>query len=352
MNTMPRKKQNQIDMPVSLKMVQQFKQKFPDVWEYCDCSLNLPFDKINLDWDKNRCILPTYMCQPIMQVMYEKYNVTPDPTDITTLSELYSWCKYKEIYSFDSDFAELLMKSADDEFTVPISTLLSTPYPSFYVQIDGENSLGVKGFFCSYDYILWDKEVSNGTRRQLTLNFLAVYEDKYLGCPLVIRDGLSIKDAMKWMNMLMSEATGEISYDPELTKFTHDFITKALQLVLYICADNADIDENPEQKQITRKPAPKSKPKDVLREVRKWDVEFRIGKTIRKSNADEHIITNRNNSKSSTKRPHARRGHFHHFWIGSESKGTRKLVLKWIAPMFINTTLDDEMPVIVTKVEA
>lgn len=30
------KKQNRIDMPVPLKMVQQFKQKFPDVWKYCE----------------------------------------------------------------------------------------------------------------------------------------------------------------------------------------------------------------------------------------------------------------------------------------------------------------------------
>lgn len=308
---MPRKKQNRIDTLVPLKMVQEFEQKFPDVWEYCDCSLNLPFDKINLDWNKNRCILPTYMCQPIMQVMYEKYNVTPDLTDIAILSGLYSWRKYKEIYSFDSDFAELLMQSADDEFTVPISTLLSTPYPSFYVQIDGENSLGVKGFFCSYDYILWDKDVSNGTRRQLTLNFLAVYEDKYLGCPLVIREGLSIKEAMKWMNMLMSEATGEISYDPKLLKFTHDFITKALQLVLYICAD---ISENIQQKQITRKPTTETKPKDILREVRK--------------------------------------SHFHHYWVGSKSDNSRVLVLKWVAPMFINTALDEELPAVVTKIKS
>ncbi len=308
---MPRKKQNRIDTLVPLKMVQEFEQKFPDVWEYCDCSLNLPFDKINLDWNKNRCILPTYMCQPIMQVMYEKYNVTPDLTDIAILSGLYSWRKYKEIYSFDSDFAELLMQSADDEFTVPISTLLSTPYPSFYVQIDGENSLGVKGFFCSYDYILWDKDVSNGTRRQLTLNFLAVYKDKYLGCPLVIREGLSIKEAMKWMNMLMSEATGEISYDPKLLKFTHDFITKALQLVLYICAD---ISENIQQKQITRKPTTETKPKDILREVRK--------------------------------------GHFHHYWVDSKSDNSRVLVLKWVAPMFINTAFDEELPAVVTKIKS
>lgn len=351
---MPRKKQNRIDIPIPLKMVQEFKQKFPDVWEYCDCSLNLPFDKINLDWNKNRCILPTYMCQPIMQVMYEKYNVTPDLTDIAILSGLYSWRKYKEIYSFDSNFAELLMQSADDEFTVPISTLLSTPYSSFYVQIDGENSLGVKGFFCSYDYILWDKDVSNGTGRQLTLNFLAVYEDKYLGCPLVIREGLNIKEAMKWMNMLMSESTGEIIYDPELIQFTHDFITKALQLVLYICAANADISENPQQKQITRKPTVGNQPKDTLREVRKWDVGYRIGSSIRKS-TNEAQIPERSMKKHHTlspKRPHVRKGHFHHYWVGSKSDNSRVLVLKWVAPMFINTALDEELPAVVTKIKS
>lgn len=348
---MPRKKQNRIDTPVPLKMVQEFKQKFPDVWEYCDFSLNLPFDKINLDWNKNRCILPTYMCHLIMQVMYEKYNVTPDLTDIAILSGLYSWRRYKEIYSFDADFAELLMQSADDEFTVPISTLLSTPYPSFYVQIDVENSLGVKGFFCSYDYILWDKDVSNGTGRQLTLNFLAVYEDKYLECPLVIREGLSIKDAMKWMNMLMSEATGEISYDPKFLKFTHDFITKTLQLVLYICAD---ISENIQQKQITRKPTIETKPKDTLREVRKWDVGYRIGSIIRKSTNEvqtqEQEVDKKH--KSSPKRPHIRKGHFHHYWVGSKTDSSRVLVLKWVAPMFINTALDEELPTVITKIKS
>lgn len=289
-----------------------------------------------------------------MQVMYEKYNVTPDLTDIAILSGLYSWRKYKEIYSFDSDFAELLMQSADDEFTVPISTLLSTPYPSFYVQIDGENSLGAKGFFCSYDYILWDKEVSNGTGRQLTLNFLAVYENKYLGCPLVIREGLNIKEAMKWMNMLMSESTGEIIYDPELIQFTHDFITKALQLVLYICAANADISENPQQKQITRKPTVGNQPKDTLREVRKWDVGYRIGSSIRKS-TNEAQIPERSMKKHHTlspKRPHVRKGHFHHYWVGSKSDNSRVLVLKWVAPMFINTALDEELPAVVTKIKS
>lgn len=160
------------------------------------------------------------------------------------------------------------------------------------------------------------------------------------------------------MNMLMSEMTlemtGKMGYDPELIKFAHDFITKALQLVLYICAANADITENPEQKQITRKPATRTKPKDALREVRKWDVGYRIGSIIRKSSEEDSVHEQRvsTSRKSSPKRPHVRKGHFHHYWIGSKSDNNRTLVLKWVAPMFINTALEEELPAVITKIES
>lgn len=171
---MPRKKQNRIDTPVPLKMVQDFKQKFPDVWEYCDHSLNMPLEKLNFEWDKARCVLPSYICLPIMKLMYEKKNEPFDNTDVATLAALYSWRKYKEIYSFDSDLADMLMCSASDEFTVSISTLLSVPYPALYVQIDGENSLGIKGFFCNFDYIMWNDDGTDSVRKHFTLNFLGI----------------------------------------------------------------------------------------------------------------------------------------------------------------------------------
>ena len=96
----------------------------------------------------------------------------------------------------------------------------------------------------------------------------------------------------------------------------------------------------------------KNKPKDTYGEIRKWDVGYRIGKIIRNSKSDQQAEpTERNNSKSSMKRPHTRRGHFHHFWVGSKSDGSRKLVLKWVAPMFINMQYDDELPAIITDID-
>ena len=90
-----------------------------------------------------------------MKQLHEQKNEPFDNTDVAILGALYSWRKYKEVYSFDSDLANMLMSSASDEFAVPISTMLNAPYPAFYVQIDGENDLGIKGFFCNFDYIMW-----------------------------------------------------------------------------------------------------------------------------------------------------------------------------------------------------
>ena len=121
-----------------------------------------------------------------------------------------------------------------------------------------------------------------------------------------------------------------------------------IQLVLYICAENKDVQENEEQKSIS-KPFNKEKPKDVFREIRKWDVGYRVGNVIRKANktsesssASEH--SNVGHGSSIGKRPHSRRGHYHHYWVGSKKDGTRRIILKWVAPMFINGDIDDIIP--------
>lgn len=348
---MPRKKHNRIDIPVPLKMVQEFKQKFHDVWKYCDSSLNMPFEKLNFEWDRTRCVLPTYICLPIMKQLHEQKNEPFDNTDVAILGALYSWRKYKEVYSFDSDLANMLMSSASDEFAVPISTMLNAPYPAFYVQIDGENDLGIKGFFCNFDYIMWGDIDTDKLVKQFSFNFLGIYENMNLACPLIICDGITIKESIDYLRKMFME---DKDFDPKILDMAIDFIPKALQLVLYICAANADICENPQQKQITRKPTTGTKPKDTLREVRKWDVGYRIGSIIRKSSEEDSVHEQRvsTNHKSSLKRPHVRKGHFHHYWIRSKTDNSRTLVLKWVAPMFINIALEDELPAVITKIES
>lgn len=68
--------------------------------------------------------------------------------------------------------------------------------------------------------------------------------------------------------------------------------------------------------------------------VKVKNVGFRIGATIRKAKAASTAHTEEP-GHGSKKSPHSRRGHWHHYWTGPRD-GERKLVLKWVAPTFIN----------------
>ena len=155
-----------------------------------------------------------------------------------------------------------------------------------------------------------------------------------------------IEDSMRKEARLMIQSGFTRNQIEELKNKHYYDISRILQLILYICSINKDVNENEEQKKIYRKS--NGSPKDVFREVRKWDVGYRIGNTIRqyqhssKSVSDVSSSDNQSSEKKSTaKRPHSRKGHYHHFWVGSKKDNSRKLVLKWIAPMFINGGQDD-----------
>lgn len=91
----------------------------------------------------------------------------------------------------------------------------------------------------------------------------------------------------------------------------------------------------------------------LLTMAKRWDVGYRVGAAIRKCRdalgTDPYGDTSdadpkKSSAKGGTKRPHTRRGHYHHYWVGSEKAGTRRLVLKWIAPAFIGGSAGDIVP--------
>ena len=115
-------------------------------------------------------------------------------------------------------------------------------------------------------------------------------------------------------------------------------MSKILQLVLYICAENKEIEENALQKNITRKPKSKKYIKDKYREVQIWDCGNKISEKIRTFLISDNKTCSSNSKigNGKIKSPHSRRGHWHHFWIGKRNSEERKLILKWVAPTFVN----------------
>ena len=330
-----------VNEPLPFKILKSFPER---IWSLCDSCMEL---KDKMHWS-DHCILP------IAAGMAVAGEIGLDQAAFGyKISAMYAWRKYKEIYSFDSDLVDLLFEQADDEMDIPIDILKQMPYPCIFVQYKN------RGFFAHFEH-----DVNN---RQFEFRFWDTAEGD-AGFPVIIHieEDCTIKEAL---DKTLAEAKKNIAVRNLSTDYDYvlesgqslvvEHAAKLLQLILYICADNSEKEENPEQKTVTRRnPESERKPKDTFREIRKWDVGFRIGSSIRRmksKSADAGNSDNQENTeesadpitrKSSRTSPHARRGHWHHFWIGPKDSSGRQLILKWIAPIFINGSDDDNITTI------
>lgn len=282
-------------------------------------------------WWPDYCLLPinaafTYLCNAGLRGE-EAASVAAE------LTACWMWRKNKVIYSFDSDLAEVLAAQAErikDTEVLPVDLLFHTPYPIFYVK--ASNILrNTDGFFFWMDFDV------NRKTHELRIQWLD--DDLSHSFPHVLHiiPGASIWDCI-WDTIKTSKdnlnepAIMEVKSAVEIARP----ILRALQLVLYLLAENTEVEEdstatiNPKS---VRGSDAVTNITDKAKEITSYSVGVRIGSTIRKAKAGS-------TSKVSTgagapKRPHSRRGHWHHYWTGPRD-GQRELILRWIAPTFIH----------------
>lgn len=108
----------------------------------------------------------------------------------------------------------------------------------------------------------------------------------------------------------------------------YNIMSDALNLILYLCAQNAEYD--PEQGRPSR-----SSPKKVKRGIRFFPADkpkiWSVGKqTGNRLKQEQRETAHRKDSV----RPHIRRAHWHGFWSGPMT-GERKFEIKWLPPIFV-----------------
>lgn len=209
------------------------------------------------------------------------------------------------------------------------------------------------GFFVHFE--------SDTNTGELELRFLIVYDDgDILPIPFHLIEGGTINDGINASFEKANENKRALRADKyeidDAKDYTRDLCCKLLQLVLYVCSKNKEMVEDPVQKKITRQPKSFQFIKDKYREVQRWNFGEKSGDFIRKfykthdfeeevKKKNETNITNnlkRSKTNGTPKRPHLRKAHWHHYWIGSDNKENRTLELKWMAPMFIHKDDVDE----------
>lgn len=251
-----------------------------------------------------------------------------DPGMNAFLLGLATWEKYKVIYKFDQQLAKDLCQEADQLLTsnVPIEVLDNLSFPSIWIETNILSSAAfgftapIEGFFVSMQFPTL--MFTFATSKMELKNHAIVYDNNRTiaeAMPRVYLDDLAVKSE---------------------NSQTQEFI-KALSLVLYLCANNADVRESKRSKNRI----------SGAGSVTEWDVGVRYGNAIRAYAAKEGKSHKGSHSR---KRPHWRKGHFQHYWTGPKSKPEeRKLILNWIEPVLVNEELAsiDKLPAVIHKVE-
>lgn len=248
------------------------------------------------------------------------------------LTACWSWRQNKIIYAFDSDLAESLAAQADDvqdSDILPAELLMHLPYPCIYIKAPGllENT---DGFWAWMDFD------TNREGPEFRIQWVAEYFGASFAQVLHIIPGGTLQDCF----IDTVQTTLEHLHEPvDVSKPAESsrIILRALQLVLYILSENADIEDAPADVRASR-----TRPNDNVRhivqdkasEVQAKNVGVRIGAAFRRSFSQVRAHEP-SGGAGGTKRPHMRRGHWHHYWTGPKS-GERALILKWTAPTSIN----------------
>lgn len=314
------------DKETPLALVRSISKMFDRVYENLDSCLKAKSEG-KLDWP-DYCELPiaaayTYM----ISNGFADRDASMVAAEITAC---WMWRRNKVIYAIDGILADMLRDQAEEMSLtdkLPMELLLHLPYPCIYIKAPKDE---LDGFFAWIEYDL-DRKSPELRIQWVISNFKNSFPSML---HLVLGTiGDCIADTAKTIAANTHQPM-PLPDKPDLMTMT------AIQMILYIISDNSDIIDEPHP---VPAPQPNSKkPKTVIRDqAREIDVKnvgVRVGVAIKKymSNPSPASAREVQDHKSGiSKRPHMRRGHWHHYWYGK--KDDRKIKLRWVSPIAVNS---------------
>lgn len=337
------------DKETPLKLVRMWEKMAPGCYNSLDNCYRAKSDGV-ISWP-DYCPLPiaaaaTYLVSAIKLTDREAAMVCAE------LTACWAWRRQKVIYRFDPDIASALAEQAyglKDTDVLPADALFHLPYPCVYIKAPGilEHT---DGFWA------WVEHDVNRQESELRVQWVAETMDHSFAQVMHLIPGATIGDCV----IDTAKTTQEHTREPVDLSNPADscrIILMAIQLLLYLTADNADVQDGDEAidengcdhgkaQGVERR---KGGIKDKASEIRTKNVGVRIGAAYRRSCGTSKKVSG--SCGGSPKRPHMRRGHWHHYWRGPKS-GPRELVLLWTPPTMIHgDSADDAVTVYPVKGE-
>ena len=246
----------------------------------------------------------------------------------------------------------LLYQQAD--FNLPLDTLLNLPFSCFYIeapQICGDR---YHGFFIASDQAKDGSPLLRcmSTKKDdpLTFDFSEIRLEKGKTLKYGIAKAATSAAAEVGLKSLHGQIASELLISAH---YQLAILSRLSQLLLYLTAQNADL------KELSGKShgrAAGKNIKDRYREIRNWDVGYRVVNKLKKARIYSESNSNQDNNgyrpdgqRRMSPKPHWRCSHWHLFWTGKRKSENRKFIIKWIPPTLINCKSSKELPMIVNQ---
>ena len=236
----------------------------------------------------------------------------------TVMEMIRFWLDYKQIYKFDKDALETLLSTDCNNLTCEEIRALKMPYDCFAI----ENEI-VYG-----DVILDSMLVHRACVKDNNDMILSIYG-------FAKNDGKETK-MVRLDNIIDNDKTLFDFLESDANEDAKKFIKKIMNLILYLCQPKVDViyKKSEKGKSLSNPNKQKELPKSFYAVAYDTnEVGCRLGNAIRNYRV-QYEKSDKNNPGSAKRvvKPHNRRGHFHHYWVG---KGRTDLIVKYVNPTFV-----------------
>ncbi len=265
------------------------------------------------------------------------------------ISGIAAWRVTQGVYRFDPDLFRALIEQPM-EGRIPCDALYRLPEWSVYIETPGMKfPQGERKLAGVLAYLDWEED----SRKPNELRLVLFSEDGFRAIMSIKLGDWTLEDAIRKMFEQALMNSGELGQQMASISVEQvlppEYFAKLINLILYLCAKNADLSVRPHPSTRLSAMGKLHPPKDP----RTWNVGVRIGAAIRK-HENEKIQGTASPSDSSGHngpRPHVRRAHWHSFWTGPKDSNDRNLIIRWLPPIPVNLQEDNsEKPIVLHRV--
>ena len=273
------------------------------------------------------CFIPL---KQFSEILMQERSLTDDlmgfGIELHRLMTFGKWRFTQGIYRFAPEFLEEIKKT-EISGAIPVEVFQRLPEYCVYIETPGMSLCGreMRGFFAHLDY-------APAYRTSMLLRlYVHCADDNCYQIPIELREE-SLQECLEKTNEITDQSRMAFGLDAESNHPSAAELSPLLSLLLYLCSDEPEIDEEWEKGSHPSRPQAKKTKRGLMLmpalRPRTWMVGAEIANALKQVHREAHAGPHR------TMRPHIRRGHWHGYWRGPADD--QKFFYRWLMPMLIN----------------